>query len=301
MGFDEDLPIGELAEELARKALEDYLGYPVRHDSKKTHDLMTDRGERIEVKYDRKWQDTGNVAVEYKCRDKLSGLAVTKADWWVQVLGADVYICRTEELKQHLKTHKYPQVTGGDDKKSDLILLPLQQFYLLFNNITMAKLNYLNKIDPEKLPAIINIKVKKIFEAKQDNYGNIKKCCVVDYNGTEYYADFKEKDFQLLTEGGVLSAVKKFYKDNLYFEFYEGATSSEATKSVYNKTATEIIAESGGVMKQDATQERILKGMCFNNACTLFYAKNGMRDIGFGDVLKLSKDLYNEMKDWLIS
>jgi hypothetical protein len=156
----------------------------------------------------------------------------------------------------------------------------------------MAKLEFLSKV--QGLPAIINIKIKKIFEEKTDNYGKIKKCCVVDYNGTEYYVDFKSKDWNLLSEGAVLSAVKKLYDGNPYFEFYAGSTNAEAHSAVHTPIQPEIKRE----MAQDATQERILKGMCFNNACTLLGVQAGYTD---GQVLSVAKALYNEMKEWLIS
>ena len=114
----------------------------------------------------------------------------------------------------------------------------------------MAKLQFLNKV--EGLPAIINIKIKKIFEEKTDNYGKIKKCCVVDYNGTEYYADFKSKDWNLLSEGAVLSAVKKLYDGSPYFEFYGGSVNSEAHRAVHTP-ATPQPTDNGGLMGRGAS------------------------------------------------
>ena len=41
----------------------------------------------IEVKTERdKWRKTGNIAIELMNRSRLSGLTITKADWWAQVL-----------------------------------------------------------------------------------------------------------------------------------------------------------------------------------------------------------------------
>lgn len=49
-------------------------------------------------------------------------------------------------------------------------------------------------------------------------------------------------------------------------------------------------------------QERILKGMCFNNACTLLAPTLSTGVSGVPQAVKiLSVALYNELKDWLIS
>lgn len=47
---------------------------------------------------------------------------------------------------------------------------------------------------------------------------------------------------------------------------------------------------------EDPTQERIIRGMCFNNACTLLGDKERYST---QEVLELSQSLYQEMADWL--
>ena len=49
-------------------------------------------------------------------------------------------------------------------------------------------------------------------------------------------------------------------------------------------------------MQIDNTQERILRGMCFNNACTIL-SQQGVQPPGA--VKDMAKSLYSEMKDWL--
>ena len=42
---------------------------------------------KIEVKTERgKWIETGNIAIEIRCRGKKSGLSVTESDWWFHIL-----------------------------------------------------------------------------------------------------------------------------------------------------------------------------------------------------------------------
>lgn len=80
--FDLDLRKGQLREALVRS-------------------LLATDGLTVEVKADFLAHATGNVAVEFLCRGKPSGLSVTRADWWAFVIHADsvVVFIRTESLK----------------------------------------------------------------------------------------------------------------------------------------------------------------------------------------------------------
>ena len=61
---------------------------------------------KIEVKRDFGVSQSGNVAVEYYCRGKPSGLSVTTADWWAFVLDGEHYdsevvvLIKTDRLKR---------------------------------------------------------------------------------------------------------------------------------------------------------------------------------------------------------
>ena len=93
--------------------------------------------EKIEVKTERdKWKTTGNIAIEFRCRDKPSGIAVTQAKWWVHVLAdGDETVCMLmfpiDKIKKiarhHLRDGKV--VNGGDDNLSKLILIPLKEIF----------------------------------------------------------------------------------------------------------------------------------------------------------------------------
>lgn len=67
-------------------------------------DSLATRG-TIEVKYDARYLDTGNVYVEYMCKRidgwKPSGIATTKAAFWAFVLGIDTFcfVIATSTLK----------------------------------------------------------------------------------------------------------------------------------------------------------------------------------------------------------
>lgn len=65
-------------------------------------------GATIEVKTDFRCQDTGNIYFEYKCKGKPSGLATTKADWFVIAVGTVMTVLSTAELRNYLR-HQWLQ------------------------------------------------------------------------------------------------------------------------------------------------------------------------------------------------
>lgn len=112
--YDIDLPFGEIYEEQLKEFYE---------------------GKNIEVKTERDiWKSTGNHAVEFRCRGKLSGISTTKADYWGIVLTLDnkavmFYIIPVEELKKITRKHYHLNniVSGGDDNASEMVLVPLKE------------------------------------------------------------------------------------------------------------------------------------------------------------------------------
>ena len=91
----------------------------------------------VEVKTERgKWMETGMLAIEYECRGKPSGIAVTAADYWIHLLSrngkvvggfiwpvTDLRVFLREVFRdnpRHLKL-----AVGGDGGASRLILVPL--------------------------------------------------------------------------------------------------------------------------------------------------------------------------------
>jgi len=96
------------------------------------------QNEKIEVKTERdKWKETGNICIEFRCRGKPSGIAVTQASWWVHILAdGDDTVCMlmfpTNKLKEIARRHvvnKAKVVDGGDDNLSKMVLLPLKEIF----------------------------------------------------------------------------------------------------------------------------------------------------------------------------
>ena len=97
---------------------------------------LLNRG-RVEVKTERDlWVDTGNIAVEIRCNGKLSGLSVTKADYWAHIMTKDgdikfIVMLPVPTLKRRVKHllggGRVKVIKGGDNNASEMVLIPLSE------------------------------------------------------------------------------------------------------------------------------------------------------------------------------
>jgi hypothetical protein len=125
--FQKDLATGHVYEK--RSLL--YLHYDTHkfiQGYHKEYDLeIINDGKRItiEVKSDKQASLTNNLAIEYECNKKPSGITSTTADYWVYFIvfedREECYKIPTEELKKLVKDCK--QVSGGDGQRSRLYLI----------------------------------------------------------------------------------------------------------------------------------------------------------------------------------
>ena len=113
--FDIDLAYGKVREDLIKEMLQD---------------------KKIEVKSERDvWKRTGNIAIEYQCYGKPSGINATEADYWFHNLcvGEDVYatlVFNTENLKKIIDSlERKVSVSGGDPTASRMYLVSLQKLF----------------------------------------------------------------------------------------------------------------------------------------------------------------------------
>ena len=113
--FDIDLGYGKVREALIKDMLQD---------------------KKIEVKSERDvWKRTGNIAIEYECYGKPSGINATEADYWFHNLcvGEDVYatlVFKTENLKKIIDSlERKVSVNGGDHNASRMYLISLQKLF----------------------------------------------------------------------------------------------------------------------------------------------------------------------------
>ena len=111
--FDIDLEYGKVREQMVADMLQD---------------------KKIEVKSERDvWQKTGNIAIEYECYGKPSGINATESDYWFHNLciGDETFatiVFDTNSLKRIIENLDYKRsVSGGDNNAARMYLLNLQK------------------------------------------------------------------------------------------------------------------------------------------------------------------------------
>ena len=97
---------------------------------------------KVEVKTERdKWKETGNIAIELMNQGTLSGLTVTKAEWWAHILSFNnkiesVILIPVDKLKRRVKQlvedGRGKIVMGGDDNASELALIQIKDIHGVF-------------------------------------------------------------------------------------------------------------------------------------------------------------------------
>ena len=90
----------------------------------------------IEVKTERDiWKTSKNIAIEIRCRGKLSGISTTTAKTWIHMLdgGGGGFIFPVKDLRNKIKKRKEDGklrlVMGGDDNAAQLALLPIAELF----------------------------------------------------------------------------------------------------------------------------------------------------------------------------
>ena len=94
--------------------------------------LLGEAGPKVEVKHDSMASSTGNLAVEFECNGKPSGIAITEAGWWAFVSGGGgddkiVILIETERLKDLCRRHYKEEniKKAGDTQQTQVILIPI--------------------------------------------------------------------------------------------------------------------------------------------------------------------------------
>ena len=97
-------------------------------------DMLQDK--KIEVKTERDWwYKTGNIALEYECNNKPSGINATQSDYWIQILakGDDnhcMLVFEVSKLKEIVNKYKekYTRMVG-DRNASKCVILPIKKLF----------------------------------------------------------------------------------------------------------------------------------------------------------------------------
>lgn len=134
MTFYKDLKFGHKYEDELLKYVE-HDGYEKVEGYFKEWDIkfnLNGNSTTYEVKSDRLAHKTGNLCIEYNCRNKPSGISTTRAEYWAffVIKGAthDCYIIKTSVLKERIANGEFQERTGGDNHTSNLYIMPIRKF-----------------------------------------------------------------------------------------------------------------------------------------------------------------------------
>lgn len=100
-----------------------------------TKEILIGEHGTVEVKRDWRVSETGNVAIEFKCRGKRSGIEISTATWWAIVLDGAKYghevvvLIKRKRLRSIAAEyyHKGHWTRGGDDYQSRMVLVPVRE------------------------------------------------------------------------------------------------------------------------------------------------------------------------------
>ena len=91
---------------------------------------------KIEVKTERDWWDkTGNIALEYECNGKPSGINATTSDYWIHILAKGkknhcMLVFEVVRLKKIVNQYKETHTRMvGDRNASKCVLLPIKKLF----------------------------------------------------------------------------------------------------------------------------------------------------------------------------
>lgn len=129
--FDEDKKEAQHWENLALKWIKQKYpqAYHIDGDFNSCDIIVPEIGKRVEVKYDRMSDETGNIAIEKENTDgSPSGITISKADFWIWAIDKHLYKINKTQLRNLAWNRKYRTVAGGDGLKKRLVLVPKEDF-----------------------------------------------------------------------------------------------------------------------------------------------------------------------------
>ena len=165
--FEKDLADGQLGEKAVRHFVETvwHKKFITYGDTNK-FDIMFQNNRQypvfFEVKtdlFEKDWDKggTGNMAIEYKCRGKDSGIKTTKAGWFAyyfpNLRKNQLWIIDMDALKKLIKENDFKSVGAGetyydnDEKVAKCYLIPRFDFRGYFSVFTFAGQRWLPSLD----------------------------------------------------------------------------------------------------------------------------------------------------------
>lgn len=149
--FSKDLEIANKTEEKIADVIARVTGSTIKRlNNNRDYDILIERKGRdfyIEVKEDFMAAKTGNIAVEYECRGKPSGISVSKSDIYAYLIHESekkqsLVLTDVKKLKEAInKRMFYREVTGGDaGSNTRMYLFKKQVFEQMSTKICEFKL-----------------------------------------------------------------------------------------------------------------------------------------------------------------
>ncbi len=127
MGFTEDLILGELYQKRFLQLIEFDESEMAKGNFKPWDLRIIHKNEQIffEVKADKAASRTGNLAIEFECSGRPSGVNVTSCDYWIHfVVGKNrYYMIPIMDLRQAIADKKFSKIVkGGDGYRAQMYL-----------------------------------------------------------------------------------------------------------------------------------------------------------------------------------
>ena len=144
--FEEDLLRGENYEYIVLHNLQKIFpsAFKVKGSFKEYDIFVPEKEFGIEVKYDHKSNETGNILIELEFPiGKPSGLNTTKAKYWIITDGKDYVRNTPKNIKNFVKENNVQArlITGQGDTESKLVwLLPKEEFFESCENLNFQEI-----------------------------------------------------------------------------------------------------------------------------------------------------------------
>ena len=165
--FEDDLEDGQMGERAVRHFVETQWNKKfITYGDTSAFDIMFQNNRQnpvfFEVKtdmFEKDWNKggTGNMAIEYKCRGKPSGIRTTLAGWFAyyfpNIRKNHLWIIRMDKLKKLIKDNKFSTVDAGEPdektgkKVSRCYLIPRFDFRGYFSVFTFDGNRWLPSLD----------------------------------------------------------------------------------------------------------------------------------------------------------
>ena len=126
--FKRDLAVAKNTEKRVAEILENNYNYEIleTNDDNKYDLLLKDNYDKeftVEIKEDFMCKHTGNVALEFKSRGKLSGINVSESDYYIYAIhrkdDVEYWSFETSALKEAIENNDYFRIVNGGDKGSN--------------------------------------------------------------------------------------------------------------------------------------------------------------------------------------